>query len=136
VIDIYSRNIHPSIRNLLSYATTEDKVDREYEKYIQLENRKLYGYELEGKIVACIGIDFSSSLNECEIKHIAVSLDQRGKGIGSKMIKYICDKHSLNYISAETDKDAVDFYRIYGFEIRSLGEKYPDVERFLCVYKH
>jgi N-acetylglutamate synthase-like GNAT family acetyltransferase len=132
--EINSKIIHPSIRRLLSYATSEDKIDQEYEKYIQSLKRKLYGFEFEGEIVGCIGIEFISS-NDCEIKHIAVSLTQRGKGIGSKMIKFVCDKHSLSFISAETDKDAVDFYRNYGFEITSLGEKYPGVERFLCVYK-
>ncbi|WP_268921683.1 hypothetical protein [Metabacillus sediminilitoris] len=38
-------------------------------------------------------------------------------------------------ITAETDKEAVVFYRNYGFKITSLGEKYPGVERFLCEYK-
>lgn len=32
-------------------------------------------------------------------------------------------------ITAETDHDAIAFYRRYGFEIQSLGEKYPGVER-------
>ena len=37
-------------------------------------------------------------------------------------------------IVAETDHEAVDFYRRYVFFITSLGEKYPGVERFLCQY--
>ena len=36
--------------------------------------------------------------------------------------------------TAETDKDAVDFYRKLGFSVTSLGEKYPGVERFHCEY--
>ncbi|WP_239984546.1 hypothetical protein [Lentibacillus sediminis] len=51
------------------------------------------------------------------------------------MIKFICNKHSLQFISAETDKDAVVFYQNLGFQITSLGEKYPGVERFLCEYE-
>lgn len=51
------------------------------------------------------------------------------------MIKFVCDKHLLCFIFAETDNDAVGFYRSYGFEVTSLGEKYPGVERFLCKYK-
>lgn len=50
------------------------------------------------------------------------------------MIKCVCEIHSLSYISAETDRDAVGFYRKYGFQITSLGEKYPGVERFKCEY--
>ncbi|MDM5188969.1 hypothetical protein QUF99_17085 [Bacillus sp. DX4.1] len=30
------------------------------------------------------------------------------------------------------NKNAVGFYKRYGFSIKSLGEKYPDVERFHC----
>jgi len=48
------------------------------------------------------------------------------------MINYIASKYSS--IVAETDYEAVDFYRRYGFVITSLGEKYPGVERFLCQY--
>lgn len=33
-------------------------------------------------------------------------------------------------VTAETDHDAVGFYRTYGFSIHSLGEKYAGVERF------
>ena len=72
-------------------------------------------------------------LNRCEIKHIAVSPNHRGQGIGSKMISIIKVKHSLTFVFAETDKDAVNFYKNCGFKITSLGEKYPGVERFQCI---
>ena len=130
--EVNSETIPPSIRKLLSFATSEIKVDQEYENYLNSLNRQLYSFELEGEIVGCIGIEFSSII-ECEIKHIAVSSVQRGKGIGSKMINYITEQYPI--ISAETDNDAVGFYRDFGFDITSLGEKYPDVERFLCKYK-
>lgn len=130
--EVNSETIHPTIRKLLSFATSDFKVDQEYENYLKTLNRQLYGFELEGEIVGCIGIEVIS-LIECEIKHIAVSSVQRGKGIGSKMIKYITERYPL--ISAETDNEAVGFYRDFGFDITSLGEKYPGVERFLCKYK-
>ncbi|QWG42255.1 N-acetyltransferase [Bacillus mycoides] len=131
--EVNSNTIHPSIRKLLSFATSDFKVEKEYEKYLKLLNRKLYSFELEGEIVGCMGIEINS-VKECEIKHIAVSSFQRGKGIGSTMINYVSNKYSLIY--AETDNDAVDFYRKYGFEIKSLGEKYPGVERFLCEFRN
>lgn len=36
------------------------------------------------------------------------------------------------WLVAETDADAVGFYRHSGFEVMSLGEKYPGTERFSC----
>jgi len=114
---VQANTITSTIRKLLSFATSDKKVQQEYEKYIL--------------IVGCIGIE-QRSLSECAIKHIAVLADQRGKGIGSKMINFIASKYSS--IIAETDYEAVDFYRRYGFSIVNLGEKYPGVERFLCQY--
>ena len=90
--------------------------------------------ESNGESIGCIGFEFISS-NHCKIKHIAVSPAERGNGLGRKMITFICDKYSVNLISAETDKDAVNFYRNCGFKIISLGEKYPGVDRFLCEFR-
>ncbi|KRG13627.1 ribosomal protein S18 acetylase RimI-like enzyme [Lederbergia galactosidilyticus] len=132
MIEIKSTPIQSDIRELLSFATAEKNVEREYELYMQSPVRKLYGYHLQEEVVGCIGIELFD-VNRCEIKHIAVSTNHRGKGIGSKMIRFIEIKHSLSFISAETDKDAVKFYKRYGFKILSSGERYPGVERFRCV---
>jgi ribosomal protein S18 acetylase RimI-like enzyme len=132
MIRIKSKSIDPDIRKLLSFATSEKNVEREYELYIQSLVRELYGYYIEDDVVGFIGIEFLDK-SRCEIKHIAVSPNNRGEGIGSKIISFIMDKHSLSFVSAETDKDAVDFYRNFGFKITSLGEKYPGVERFECI---
>ncbi|MGG4554653.1 hypothetical protein ABEX11_20625 [Paenibacillus humicus] len=47
------------------------------------------------------------------------------------MQEYIRE-NQIRRVEAETDKDAVDFYRRLGFNITSLGQKYPGVERFQC----
>ncbi|TQR19466.1 GNAT family N-acetyltransferase [Psychrobacillus vulpis] len=123
-----------SIRELLTYATSASKIDQEYDLYLQLENRLLYGYKENEKFIGCIGFELTAT-NNCEIKHIAVSPLERGRGIGKWMIDNICEKYSLQLILAETDLDAVSFYRKLGFTILSLGEKYPGVERFRCEYR-
>ncbi len=131
--EINTEKIHPLIRNLLSYATSEFRIDEEYNKYLKSPNRKLFGLECNGKYVGCIGFEMISP-KECVISHIAVFPEQREKGIGSKMINFLSNQFCL--ISAETDKDGVDFYRKYGFMITSLGEKYPGVERFQCEFRN
>ncbi|MGE7930495.1 GNAT family N-acetyltransferase [Lysinibacillus xylanilyticus] len=132
--EIKSTSIQSNVRELLSFATSEKNVEKEYELYMQSPVRKLYRYDLESEVAGCIGIEFLSP-KHCEIKHIAVSLDHRGIGIGSKMISFVLEKYSLSFLFAETDKDAVNFYKNYGFKITSLGEKYPGVERFWCILK-
>ncbi|MBU9674493.1 GNAT family N-acetyltransferase [Planococcus sp. CP5-4] len=123
-----------SVKTLLSYATSSTKVKAEYEKYFSLPNFKLYGMAVDEKFFACIGIEFLEK-DVCEIRHLSVSSEIRGQNIGSEMIDFICRFYPFHQIIAETDQQAVEFYRKYGFSISSLGEKYPGVERFRCVYQ-
>lgn len=127
--EIRTKSIHPKIRKLLSYATSVEKVEEEYDLYIHSIKRKLYGFTSGGEMVGCIGVEFQNE-GECEIKHVAVMPKHRGMGIGHKMIDNLVH---CTRITAETDQDAVVFYIKLGFEITSLGEKYPGVERFRCV---
>jgi len=132
--DIDSKMIDQSIQHLLSYAMSSNAVMQEYDKYIYLSNRKLYTLFSENMAIGCIGIEIFETSN-CIIKHLAVLPTQREMNAATKMIDFITEKHSLTQISAETDGEAVGFYEKYGFEITSLGEKYPGVERFQCIYK-
>lgn len=129
--EINTSILPPTIRELLTFATSASKIDDEYKLYQLLENRKLYGYMRNGLFVGCIGIQIIDA-NSCEIKQIAVSPLERRHGIGKRMIDFIYMEHSLELIFAETDQEAVDFYKNCGFTITSLGEKYPGVERFYC----
>lgn len=132
MIEIRTRSI-ASLEELLSYATSSYRVAEEYEKYLREESRKLYAMEENKHFIGCIGIDFTETYC-CEIKHIAVSPSKRGLGIGKRMIDFILERHSLRQIAAETDLEAIGFYKNYGFDIASLGEKYAGVERFWCEY--
>ncbi|MGG2073912.1 GNAT family N-acetyltransferase [Lysinibacillus irui] len=127
---IQSKTIQPEVKTLLFYATK--KVDSEYRLYIECPERVLYGYFIEENIVGCIGIA-KIDQKQCELKHIAVSPAYRDKGIGREMVQYIRERYSFSSICAETDQDAVNFYKNIGFQITSLGEKYPGVERFTCL---
>lgn len=134
ITEINAAILECSLQKLLSYATSPEKVTYEYEKYISFPNRKLYGIAKSEEFFACIGVEFLEA-SQCEIKHIAVSPEMRGQNIGSEMIDFICQSYPFHQIIAETDQQAVEFYRKYGFSVSSLGEKYPGVERFYCLYR-
>jgi hypothetical protein len=51
------------------------------------------------------------------------------------MIAAACEQFNLKELAAETDQDAVAFYRRCGFQIDTLGEKYLGVERFRCTWR-
>ncbi|WP_144611697.1 GNAT family N-acetyltransferase [Bacillus cereus] len=93
------------------------------------ERNKGTFYKYEEK--ACIGIEIIGAY-KARICHIAVAPQYRHTGIALQMIKEVLRIHQLTYVEAETDKEAVEFYKKIGFQVKSLGEKYPGIERFHC----
>ncbi len=68
-----------------------------------------------------------------EITHLAVTPEYQRQGIGRAMVHELAHLEALREVWAETDQAAVGFYHSLGFDIASLGEKYPGVERFRCT---
>ena len=92
----------------------------------------MLGIEQDGELAGCIGVELSA--DGCAVIHnIATAVEFRERGFGRAMIAAVVEQFQLRQLVAETDVDAVGFYRRCGFEITSLGERYPGVERFRCV---
>ncbi|MBJ8052660.1 MULTISPECIES: GNAT family N-acetyltransferase [Bacillus cereus group] len=120
------------IKKVLKHATGPSEVS--LIKAVSLyENNHAVLYKYWNK--GCIGIALIHT-NRARICHIAVSKKYRNQGIALQMIKEIIRKYELTYIEAETDKEAVGFYKKCNFKIESLGEKYPGVERFYCYLEN
>ena len=82
--------------------------------------------------MACIGLERHG--DRATIKHIATSEHARGLGLGRRLVQGAIETFALRHLEAETDAAAVGFYRACGFQVSSLGEKYPGVERFRCTF--
>ena len=132
--EIVEIQIDIHILKLLEHATSTERVREEYNLYQQIETRTLYGWKTNDVYVACIGIEMIER-HHAEIKHIAVAPNSRNQKLGSRMIDYVLQELGVHRLTVETDCEAVGFYRHYGFAVSSLGEKYPGVERFLCVWE-
>ncbi|MEX6054935.1 GNAT family N-acetyltransferase [Mammaliicoccus sciuri] len=129
------------IENLKSYPVLIDilqnilkiedmiAIENEY----KLNNNTLFSVINNNHIIGLLGV--SNSDNEVVIKHIAVLNCLQKQGIGKTIVNAIHSLYPNKVIVAETDKDAVLFYSRLGFEIFSLGEKYPGVIRYKCVKK-
>ena len=111
----------------------DERIDNELKTYIDNDSRELVGSLNNDELVGLIGVIYEST-NEIELKHIAIKPNYRGKGIGSEMVNEFIKTKKIVRIKAETDKDTVGFYEKNGFSITSLGEKYPGVERFECIF--
>ncbi len=74
---------------------------------------------------------------EAEILGIAVKESLRKKGIGKDMVYQVMEIEHLKRITAQTDDDAIGFYRNSGFEAEKVVIEYPDgsAVRYNCVFQ-
>lgn len=69
------------------------------------------------------------------LEYIAVDASHRGRGYGSLLVQAIRNAHPGAPILAETDDDAVEFYRRLGFGIsqRAGDPRWPGSQRYRCL---
>jgi ribosomal protein S18 acetylase RimI-like enzyme len=132
--DLISYKNRDEVLELLAASVSReaDRVLAAFEAYEHNEHAMLLGQIRNDLLIGLIG--FINNGDDAVIKHLAVKEGLRGFGIGKQMILDAIEKYAIRKIIAETDIDAVEFYPRVGFEITSLGEKYPGRERFLCVW--
>jgi ribosomal protein S18 acetylase RimI-like enzyme len=136
LIPVKQRITEESIQELLTYAIFPDpeRIENEIKLYQSEPALELYGHEEDDEILGVVGFIMHPN-QTLELKHIAVKPEERSKGYGRGLILQLLELKQPAIIEAETDEDSVDFYRNVGFSIVSLGEKYPGVERFKCIYE-
>ena len=134
MINLIEYKNRQEIINLLAECMypDEERVKRVYEQYNNDESRILFGKIKNNQLVGIIGIIWLSKC-EVELKHISVKSSNRRQGLGKEMINEFIEENHIKRVEVETDKNAVDFYKKIGFNVTSLGEKYPGVERFKCI---
>jgi ribosomal protein S18 acetylase RimI-like enzyme len=136
MIDLKGYQPFEEVRDLLAECMWPDdgRINNEFLHYMNADSRILFGKIINNVLVGLIGFTFLSAY-QIELRHIAVKQGYRNQGLGKGMLTDILEERKLIEIVAETDKNAVNFYRRTGFHITSLGEKYPGVERFHCVFR-
>ena len=115
------------------FMPTAEKFNKKVDKFLSDNSIKifacLHGNEVKGVIV----VSFTEQYN-IEIIGIAVNVTARHLGIGSYMINKLIDDYSLVSVYAETDNDAVEFYRKNGFKITEFSNTFDGetVIRYNC----
>lgn len=92
----------------------------------------------EGSLVGVVGYrhtDYRNTYGRTELLHIATDRRWQRKGVGAAMIQWVEAQYPVDPIEAQTDREAVGFYRSIGFSTQSLGELYPGVERFRAALR-
>lgn len=95
----------------------------------------VYGYFSNEKIIGVISTQETDKT--VEIIGIAVDTKKRHSGIGTKLVDYVKDKSSKPII-AETDSDAVMFYKKYGFNIKEIivSKCATSYSRYVCTLNY
>jgi inorganic pyrophosphatase len=112
------------------------KPTKEYVKNILMEyennnEKTLFGYLLDEKLVGIIGIKHNQ--NTIEILHFGVHPEYRSKHIGTKLMNYTKKENKTMVLT--TDDDAVEFYRQYGYKCNEYIDERYNMRRYNCEYK-
>lgn len=97
------------------FNPTPERLLSRVEKYQANDKTKAHAYSENGEYKGIVVFEIKD--NTAEILDIAVKPECQGKGIGSKLIDYIFSLFSIDKITAETDDDAIGFYKKYGFTV-------------------
>ena len=133
--DIKDELDNPTVRELVSESAWDkstEAMDKKAMEFHRREDLHLYGWVEDGEVLGVCGVEIRS--NWVEIYNIAVAPNARKRGIGSSMITALQNKFKMA-IKAETDDDAVEFYRKCGFTIESFIKTYNagEYQRYNCV---
>ena len=133
--DIKNEIENPTVRRLVSESAwdkSDEAMDKKAAEFIRRDDLQLYGWLESGEVSGVCGVEVHS---DCVvINNIAVCTDTRNRGIGRAMISALQQIYETT-IMAETDDDAVDFYRKCGFVTEGFMKTYGDVDykRYKCV---
>ena len=114
------------------YMPTKEKLDGLADRYESDADIFAFAYYNNGLVGGTIILKHRED-DEFKIMSIATDTAYRNQGIASELISFVAANLKCRSIKAETDNDAVGFYRKYGFHVKSLGEKYPGTIRYLCT---
>ena len=111
------------------YMPTQEKFNKKVETFFKDDSIKIFACLYNDEIKGVIVVSFTED-HKAEIVGISVDESVRNKGIGSFMMKEL----PADSLYAETDDDAVGFYRKNGFAVTKFLENYDGetVTRYKC----
>lgn len=125
-----------ALLNILSpsvFNPTPERVRNRAEVYQQNENTSIYAYAENGEYLGVVVFEMKE--DSATIFDIAVDTKHQHKGIGSRLIDFIFKEFHATCVYAETDDDAIGFYKKYGFTVYGTYLKF-DTMRYQCVCKN
>lgn len=122
-----------NLTKLFMFKPDTQKITAFYQQFDFKQNQLFLARE-KAKVIGVLFVTRQFG-NHFVIKGIAVFPEKQSQGIGRSLLQAVKDIAPNCILEAETDDDAVDFYRSTGFIVESLGEKYPGIIRYRCIYQ-
>jgi ribosomal protein S18 acetylase RimI-like enzyme len=122
-VDIKQQMDNPVVHRIISYAAFDgspEAVAKTVQKYQTNPRLHFYAWIKNDEILGICGYEVHA--NKVEIHLISVDEHARAKGVGGSMIISLQNKYDMT-LEAETDDDAVIFYRKCGFETTEFMHK-------------
>ena len=140
ICDVKEKLSDSAILHLLAPSVFNPTFERlliRAKKYQADDKSKVYAYSENGEYKGIIV--FKTEDNTAEILDIAVKPEYRKHGIGKSLIDFIFTQFPIDNITAETDDEAVEFYKKCRFTVTPTKEV-SDTRRYFCklsaVSKH
>lgn len=130
--DVKASLWQPEVLALLKpsvYNPTPERLKSRAEKYSADKRTNVYACKTGGVYAGIVVLKTENGT--AEILDIAVKPEYRKHGIGRKLINFIFNRFPVDTIIAETDDEAIGFYKRCGFTITSVGEV-CGTKRFFC----
>ena len=113
------------------FNPTPEKLLNRANKYMANESAQVYACLQDGKYIGIVVFEIKDKT--ATICDIAVNPEHRHSGIGSRLIDFIFSQFDITKIIAETDDDAVEFYKKYGFAVADTKIEF-DTKRYTCIF--
>ncbi|MDT0277107.1 GNAT family N-acetyltransferase [Blastococcus goldschmidtiae] len=123
----------PQFLHLLWLATEADDLSLRRIRANHLPRLAVAGIVADGVVVGFVAYDQGDS--QVVMKYIATAESRRGMRIGSSLVHELQRRHPGLAISAQTDDDAIGFYRKLGFTDTAAprDSRWPVQQRYDCL---
>ena len=131
LIDLAGRQDEPAVRTVLEKSHGSAEALEEACAHYRSGAWPFIGLSEGHEILACAGAERLGG-GTIGIRSIAVAPRWRDRGLGRMLLDAIAERLGADRLVAETDDDAVGFYRRCGFTVEDAAPKFGRA-RYWCV---
>jgi len=121
------------LRHLLWLAVEVDDAELDRVTRDELPGLTILGAVENERVLAFVAVE--ADADPLAIEYIAVDEGARGRGWGTALVEAVRNHANGRVLYAQTDDDAVDFYRRIGFTVtdREPDPRWPERRRYDCM---